>query len=126
MKLGANIEVSRMAGANSHDFCGTFDGQNKTLTFTATDTDNYCAPFRNVSGTSETDHAVIQNLNVVTNITATDFRHAAGLIAAMYNHVDVANCNVTANITATKAPTIPMTSIPQASSARWLVARNSP
>ena len=102
VKLGADIEVSRMAGANSHDFCGTFDGQNNTLTATATATDNYLAPFRYVSGTSETNHAVIQNLDVVTNITATDFRHAAGLIADMSGYVDVTNCNVTANITANK------------------------
>ena len=102
VKLGANISVTQSAGSANHDFCGTFDGQNNTLTFTATATDNYLAPFRYVSGTSETNHAVIQNLDVVTNITATDFRHAAGLIADMSGYVDVTNCNVTANITANK------------------------
>ena len=107
VKLDANIEVSRMAGANSHDFCGTFDGQNNTLTFTATATDNYCAPFRNVSSTSETDHAVIQNLNVVTNITAADYRHPAGLIALQSGYVDVTDCNAVVNINCTKGTNNP-------------------
>ena len=37
VKLGANITVSRMAGStgfqNYHPFCGTFDGNHKTITF---------------------------------------------------------------------------------------------
>ena len=37
VKLGANISVSRMAGSrgfeNYHPFCGTFDGNHKTITF---------------------------------------------------------------------------------------------
>ena len=105
VKLDANISVTQSAGSPNHDFCGTFDGQNNTLTFTATATANYLAPFRYVSGTGQTNHAVIQNLDVVTNITATDFRHAAGLIADMSSYVDVTNCNVTANITANKGNT---------------------
>ena len=33
VKLGADISVTRMAGSASHDFCGTFDGNHKTITF---------------------------------------------------------------------------------------------
>ena len=106
VKLGADISVSRMAGVDYHDFCGTFDGSTTnggrhTLTFTATATDNYLAPFCNVLGSTD-NHAVISNLNVVTTITATDYRHTAGLMAKAWGYVDVNNCDVTVNITSTK------------------------
>ena len=105
VKLGADISVSRMAGYDNHDFLGTFDGNHDTLTFTATATASYLAPFRNVLGNSTTDRAVIRDLNVVTNITAHDQRHMAGLIAIVWGYVDVTNCNVTVDITATKGST---------------------
>ena len=101
VKLANSISVTRMAGYDNHDFLGTFDGQHNKLTFTATATASYLAPFRNVLGNSTSDHAVIRDLNVVTNITAHDQRHTAGLIAEVWGYVDVVNCNVTANITAT-------------------------
>ena len=102
VRLDANINVTRMAGPDYHDFTGTFDGGGNTLTFTATATDNYLAPFCNVLGNSDTDHAVICNLNVVTKITATDYRHTAGLMAKAWSYVDVTNCNVTVDITTNK------------------------
>ena len=105
VKLANDISVSRMAGYDTHDFLGTFDGQDNTLTFTATATASYLAPFRNVLGNSDTDHAVIHDLNVVTNITAHDERHTAGLIALVWGYVDVTNCNVTVDITSTKGST---------------------
>ena len=105
VKLANDISVSRMAGYDNHDFLGTFDGNHKTLTFTATATANYLAPFRNVLGNSDTDRAVIRDLNVNTNITAHDHRHTAGLIALVWGYVDVTNCNVTVDITATKGST---------------------
>ena len=105
VKLGADITVSRMAGADNHDFLGTFDGQGNKLTFTATATANYLAPFRNVLGNSTDDHAVIRNLKVETNITANDYRHTAGLIAQVWGYVDVINCDVTVNINSTKGST---------------------
>ena len=101
VKLGNNITVSRMAGSSYHDFTGTFDGQGKTLTFSATAAENYCAPFRYVEGTSES-HAVIRNLNVVTTITSVSYRHAAGLIALQGGYVDVTNCDAKGNINSTK------------------------
>ena len=101
VELGDNITVSRMAGSNGHEFCGTFYGSNKKLTFNATAADNYLAPFNSLKGSSETDHAVIRNLKVETNITAEDYRHMSGLIAVVTGYVDVEKCNVTANISST-------------------------
>ena len=105
--LGDDIEVSRMAGNVNHDFTGTFDGNGHTLTFNHTAADNYCAPFRYVQGNSNTDHAFIQNLNVVTNITAADYRHPAGLIAMQSGYVDVTDCNAVVNINCTKGTNNP-------------------
>ena len=41
--LGANIEVTRMAGSSKHDFCGTFDGGGNTLTFNHGTSDSYAS-----------------------------------------------------------------------------------
>ena len=95
--LADNITVTRSAGSSSKPFCGNFDGGGKTLTFTTTATDNYCAPFVGVKGGSTAATATtISNVNVVTTITATDFRHMAGLIALQWGHVKVIGC--TANV----------------------------
>ena len=107
VKLGKSITVSRLAAGDYHDFTGIFDGGGNTLTFKATATDNYLAPFRNVLGQSENAHAVIRNLNVVTTITATDCRHMAGLIAVAWGYVDVTNCHVTVNINSTTGSSNP-------------------
>ena len=107
VKLGANITVSHMAGASYHDFTGTFDGQGKTLTFSHTASDNYCAPFRYVQGASAETPAVIHNLNVVSTITAADYRHIAGLIALQSGYVAVTNCTIEANISCTKGTNNP-------------------
>jgi hypothetical protein len=102
VRLGDDITVTRMAGSGDNPFCGNFDGGGNTLTFTATAADNYCAPFRNVKGGSDEDHAItISNLNVKTTITATDYRHAAGLIALQWGHVNVSGINATVNISST-------------------------
>ncbi|MBR4898100.1 MAG: hypothetical protein IKZ48_04870 [Prevotella sp.] len=99
----AQQPVIRMAGSTDHEFCGNFDGGSHTLTFTATAADNYCAPFRNVRGGSTADDAItISNLNVKTTITATDYRHTAGLIALQSGHVNVTDCNATVDISSTK------------------------
>ena len=110
VKLGADISVSRMAGGDYHDFLGIFDGgtidgDRHKLTFTAEAKDSYLAPFSNVLGSSDTDHAVIRNLKVESNITANDYRHMAGLIAKVWGYVDVINCDVTVNINSTKGST---------------------
>ena len=107
VKLNGDITVSHMAGASYHDFTGTFDGQGKTLTFSHTASDNYCAPFRYVQGASEESQAVIRNLNVVSTITAADYRHIAGLIALQSGYVAVTDCNIEANISCTKGTNNP-------------------
>ena len=112
--LANDITVTRMAGSSNHDFTGTFDGGNHTLTFNHAASDNYCAPFRYVQGNAENDHAVIRRLNVVSNITAADHRHPAGLIALQSGYVDVTDCNVEANIICTKGTTNPSNLYPAA------------
>ena len=102
VKLGADITVSRMAGSDNHEFTGTFDGGGHTLTFSHTATDNYCAPFRTVQGATAETPAVISNLNVVSTVTADDYRHPAGLIALQSGYVSVTDCNVEAHINCTK------------------------
>ena len=102
VKLGQNIEVSRMAGSAYHDFTGTFDGGGNTLTFEYSATEAYAAPFRYVEGPSETVHAAIQNLNVKSTITGTNCRHLSGLVGLSGSNVDVSNCNVEVHITSNK------------------------
>ena len=87
VKLGDDIEVSSMAGTDSdHDFCGTFDGQGHTLTFTHTATEDYTAPFRYVG-----DGCTIENLRVCGTIT-TSYKYAAGFIANHIGNVAIRNC----------------------------------
>ncbi len=98
--LGADIGVTRMAGSEHHDFCGTFDGNGKTLTFNYGSPDTpanvqYIAPFHYVStvtpeGGSEVP-ANFRNLHVAGDIY-TSAKYAAGLIAQHWGTVNVENC----------------------------------
>ena len=72
VKLADDITVSRMAGESQHEFCGTFDGQGKTLTVSYSGS-SYVAPFSYVDG------ATIQNLVVEGTISSSGTR-AAGVI----------------------------------------------
>jgi hypothetical protein len=107
VKLDANIgteqePVTRMAGSIAHSFCGNFNGGGNTLTFKCTASANYVAPFAYVKGGSTANAATtITNLNVVTTITAADYRHMAGLIALQEGHVNVTDCNTTVTINST-------------------------
>lgn len=56
--LNSNITVSTMLGTAEHPFDGTFDGQNKTLTFNLETNQSGCAPFRYIKD------AEIKNLNI--------------------------------------------------------------
>ena len=101
--LGANIgtaqnPVTRAAGSDANPFCGTFDGQQHTLTADITETENQgTAPFRAISG------ATIRNLRVAGSVTGT--AHAAGLVGfakgddAIVNTIE--NCLVETNVTVT-------------------------
>ena len=99
--LANDITVTRMAGSEYHDFCGTFDGGGHTLTFNYGTSDSYAseeytAPFRYVSNTkpvgSNTDSPVtIRNLHVAGDIYTTA-KCAAGLICRKWGSVTIRNC----------------------------------
>ena len=86
VKLENNISVTRMAGADYHDFTGTFNGQGHTLTFNYTTDAENAAPFRNVES-----GCVIKNLRVAGTITTSN-KYAAGIIAQQYGTVTIQNC----------------------------------
>ncbi|MBR6930676.1 MAG: T9SS type A sorting domain-containing protein [Bacteroidales bacterium] len=103
VKLGADISVTRMAGSSQHDFCGTFDGNHKTLTFTSTENVDGVAPFSYISettptGGSEVSHPAIRNLNVVVNIDTTA-THASGLVGRQWGTLTIEDCTVSGTIT---------------------------
>ena len=88
VRLGDDITVTRMAGGDSHEFTGTFDGGGKTLTVNYANTDNntMTAPFSYVDG------ATIQNLIVGGTISGTAYR-AAGIIGETVNTTShITNC----------------------------------
>ena len=92
VKLDANITVTRMAGSDNHDICGTFDGCGHTITLDGNTKTNGCyALFRNAVG------ATIQNLHVDGTIS-TAGAYAAGLISGMWGMVKIKNCRVSVNI----------------------------
>ena len=108
VKLGADISVTRMAGSQSHDFCGTFDGQGYTLTFNygsaeTPATADYVAPFSYVSNTkansgdANNSPAAISNLRVCGDIY-TSGQQAAGTIARKWGSVSITNCRSSINI----------------------------
>jgi hypothetical protein len=97
VRIDDDIEVSRMAGSQYHDFCGTFDGQEHTLTFNygtsdAYANDEYAAPFHYVSNAGSVA-ANFKNLHVAGDIY-TQAKYAAGLIAQHWGTVNVENCRV--------------------------------
>ena len=90
VKLGADIEVSRMAGASHKDFTGIFDGQGHTLTVSygtsgSPINEDNAAPFRYVEG------CVIRNLHVTGHIY-TSKKNAAGIAGTQYEDVSINNC----------------------------------
>ena len=109
VKLGANITVSRMAGSrgsqNYHPFCGTFDGNHKTITFnkgTANSPESdhsalFAATEANdqFTGSNETV-VVIKDLTVDGTIyTSSDC--AAGLVGSASVRLTITGCQ--SNIT---------------------------
>ncbi len=72
VKLGADITITRMAGSSGHEFCGTFDGNHKTMTVSISNSDGNAAPFREIMG------ATIRNLKVSGSVSGK--RHSAGLV----------------------------------------------
>ena len=103
VKLGADITVSRMAGASNHDFTGTFDGQGHTLTLNYGTADSriseqYAAPFRYMEG------GRIENLHVAGTIY-TAAKNAAGLISRVPSSgnttTTIENCRISVTINST-------------------------
>ena len=95
VKLGANIgtatnPVTRSAGAAYHDFCGTFDGDNKTLTVSINSTGDYAAPFNHVD-----DGCTIKRLHVAGTVVANDgHKYAGGLVGGSWSTVKIEDCQV--------------------------------
>ncbi len=92
-RLGGNIAVTTMAGTAANRFSGTFDGNDKTLIFTYTnsDGDTPAAPFAYVS------NATIANLAVTASISGSANR-AAGLIGDNNGTTTVTNSRVDGTI----------------------------
>ena len=84
-QLSDNISVSRMIGTSNSEFSGTFDGNGKTLTFTATAAAGPTAPFRFVNG------ATIKDLVIDGSIT-TSYKNAASLIGRSRGNTAITNC----------------------------------
>ena len=101
----ADITVSNftpIGNSETKSFRGTYDGGSKKLTATSNAvSSNYVAPFGYLYGTAAA-HASVKDLSVVTTITATDYKHIAGLIALHSGYVDVTNCNAQVTLSATK------------------------
>ncbi|MEE0027778.1 MAG: InlB B-repeat-containing protein, partial [Atopobiaceae bacterium] len=101
VKLGEDITATRMAGGENHDFCGTFDGNGKTLTFNYGGTDSYrneqyIAPFRYVSNVGSAA-ATIRDLRVAGDVY-TSAKHAAGLVSRCWGTVSIENCRSSVSI----------------------------
>jgi uncharacterized repeat protein (TIGR02543 family) len=79
--------VTAMVGTNGTRFCGTFDGNGKTLTLNLT-TDGYefTAPFRYVDG------ATIKLLHTAGSVSGGNQKYATGLIGRSYGTVTITSC----------------------------------
>lgn len=91
VKLGADITVSRIAGSNSHDFSGTFDGAGHKLTVNLTGTGNYTAPFYYLKPQSDDESVTIRGLKVDGTIN-TASKYAGGLVGGCHGKVNIIDC----------------------------------
>ena len=92
--LGADIEVSTMVGTSDNRFKGTFDGRGHTLTFNATASGWYCAPF------SRVEDAAIMNLHT-TGTISTSTQYSAGLVGHTQGTTTISNCSSSVAISST-------------------------
>ena len=119
VKMGADIgteqqPVTRMAGTSKHDFCGTFDGDGKTLYVNINSSDitdgstQYVGPFRYVSTTKANPDdtadspVTIKNLHVAGTVT-TGMPYTGGLIGGCWGMVGIVNCTVSSTINSSVA-----------------------
>ena len=91
VKLDKDITVTRMAGSDNHDICGTFDGCGHTITLDGNTSNGCYALFRNAVG------ATIKNLHVDGTIV-TAGKYAAGLISGKWGDVTIENCRSSVTI----------------------------
>ncbi len=84
-QLDEDLSVSTMLGTEDHQFVGTFDGNNHTLTFTLETTEEYAAPFRYVNG------ATISNLYTSGSIT-TSAKFAGGIVGRARDTNTITSC----------------------------------
>ncbi|MBQ6025928.1 MAG: leucine-rich repeat protein [Lachnospiraceae bacterium] len=96
VKLDKDIEVSTMAGTSNHPFKGMFDGQNHTLTFNLTASEDYSAPFHYTDGGT-----IIINLHVQGTITGGDNTSLGGLVGKATGNITIDNCHVSTQISTT-------------------------
>ncbi len=80
-----DISVTRMVGTLDHPFAGVYNGGGKTLTFTAVDAPNDCAPFSYIRNAS------IRDLHTKGTIHTAN-RWAAGLAANAGGTCTIENC----------------------------------
>ena len=110
VKLGADISVTRMAGSATHDFCGTFDGNHKTITFNygseAEPESGISALFSHTSstkpfGVDTISPATIKDLTVGGTIW-TSSNEAAGFVGRVFDTLNLTGCtsNIAINSTA--------------------------
>ena len=101
--LEDDIAVKQMAGTDTHDFGGSFDGQGHMLTFNCKDSDDYIAPFSycgNNRGVSD-EPVTFKNL-VVKSTIMNSGTHASGLIGQCRGTVKIENCTVNIDIDTTQ------------------------
>ena len=95
VKLAGNVSSSEMAGTFGHPFKGTFDGQNYTLTFNRTASEDLSAPFHYING------ATISNLHVGGTITGGTYENLGGLVGHSEGNITINNCRVSTEISTT-------------------------
>ena len=90
-QLTKDIEVTMTVGVDFRNaFCGTFDGDNKTITLNLTGGD-YLAPF------SHTKNATIKNLKMAGTIN-TSGEYAGGIVGLGHANLDLNNCRSSVTI----------------------------
>ena len=84
--LDGDITVSTMVGTSSYPFSGTFDGGGHTMTLNLNASENYCAPFRYISG------ATIKFLKVNGTINGNGHKQLASIVGSANGSNRLINC----------------------------------
>ena len=99
VKLADNFDnsatpITRMVGSIDHKFCGTFNGNGRTLTINLSAETDDCAPFLYLDG------ATVKDLTVAGTITTPE-RFGASIAAHNYGTTYINNCKSTVTIQCT-------------------------